>query len=209
MNDSLQKKQHQRRSRNSLSKTEIMEASLKIVTERGIEALSMREIAKELNCSVASPYAYFESRDEIIKELISNGEKILTTDLNLAVSKNPDIFSQLKAIAYTYWNFAVANRELHKLMFDTLGSKGGYRKIFTYLPTSYRVFLSTLRSGVKNGSIRFSRKGYHAIARTIWAWMYGLLVLEMTGMLRKRSQANHPIEEGILFFHHILREGEF
>jgi AcrR family transcriptional regulator len=192
-----------RRSRNSLNATKIIDASLKIVNERGIESLSMREIAKELSCSVASPYAYFSSREDIIKELIRRGEKILTHTLIAAKKKHTDVLLQLREIAYTYWNFAIANRELHKLMFDTLSTKG-YRKVFTYIPSSYRVFLETLRSGVESQAIQLPKKRYHAIAMTMWAWMYGLLVLEMTGLLKNRNKKTHPIEEGIVFFQDIL-----
>ncbi|MCB1160817.1 MAG: TetR/AcrR family transcriptional regulator, partial [Leptospiraceae bacterium] len=85
-------KPKKRRSRNSLSRAEILQAALSIIQESGIESLSMRTIARKLNCSVASPYAYFQNRDDIIKELISNGEEILKKNIKKAQKSSQDVF---------------------------------------------------------------------------------------------------------------------
>jgi len=195
-----------RRGRNSLSRSEILDASLTILKAGGIDALSMRGIATKLGCSVASPYAYFQNREEIFRELIALGERQLTADLKSAQAISEDVFDQLAAIAHTYWNFATENRELHKLMFNMDIGKM-YRKVFMHLPTSYRVFLETIRGGIRSGAIRGSKR-YPGLARTMWAWMYGLIVLEMGNMIRARSAEQDPVQEGIEIFTNVLRGSE-
>ena len=103
-------------------------------------------IAKHLNCSVASPYAHFKNQEEIIQALLYQGEQKLTTDLNLAKDSSEDPFEQITAIAHTYWQFSVENKGLHKLMFSSGG--GLHKKLFA-APSSYRVFLKTIRDGLK------------------------------------------------------------
>ena len=206
-NTTTEKLPVKRRSRNSLSTDEILEASLAIIKNEGIENLSMRRIASELNCSVASPYSHFKNQQEIIAELIAIGEKRLTEDLRMARTRHIQPIDQLTAIAHTYWDFATANRELHKLMFNALGSNE-QRKIFTYTPTSYRVFLDTLRRGVKTGEIAYSKQKYHAIARTMWAWIYGVIVLELTDTFKLKNAGYDPINEGIYFFRKLLQQDE-
>lgn len=195
-----------RRVRGSLSRQEILEAALGILTEEHVESLSMRRIADRLQCSVASPYAHFASREAIIRELIVSGERRLTAALRQASDSSDDVYEQLGAIAHAYWDFAAENRELHKLMFNSGGGRL-YRQALPALPTSYRVFLETIRRGIASGAIRFSRRSYPAIARTMWSWMYGLIVLEMGDILRRR-QSQDPVEEGIQLFRHLLRTGE-
>jgi len=195
-----------RRSRNSLSPAEILEAALIVLKSEGIENLSMRRIASQLNCSVASPYAHFKNQQEIIQQLISIGERKLTEDLRSAKSRHTDVFNQLSAIAHTYWDFATANRELHKLMFNQLKNKNS--KLFTYTPASYRVFLDTLRRGFKSGQIPFSKRKYHAIARTMWAWIYGLIVLDLTDAFSFHDIDSDPVEDGIIFFQEFLKKGD-
>jgi AcrR family transcriptional regulator len=194
-----------RRIRGSLTRQEILNVSIEILQEEGVEHLSMRRIAKKLGCSVASPYTHFQSQEEIIRHLILEGEKKLTSDLRKAQDKSQDVYCQLDAIARAYWNFSEENKELHKLMFNAVGGRL-YRNAFPSLPTSYRVFLETIRSGIASNEIRFSRQEYPAIARTMWSWMYGLIVLEMNEILRKRKDSD-PIQEGIHLFTLLLKRG--
>jgi AcrR family transcriptional regulator len=192
-----------RRARGSLSREEIVQAALEIIRLDGVEGLSMRRIAERLGCSVASPYAHFENQEEILRLLITDGEKILTADLKAAQGSSDDVYEQLSAIAHAYWNFARANRQLHRLMFSAAGGKL-YRKSFPTLPTSYRVFLETIRHGITSGTIPHPRKSYPAIARTMWAWMYGLIVLDLNEMIRHARGAD-PVAEGIDYFTRMLK----
>lgn len=194
-----------RRTRGSLTKQEILSVSMDILLEEGVEALSMRRIAHRLGCSVASPYTHFENQEEIIRYLILEGEKKLTTDLRSAEKKSDNVYEKLNAIAHAYWDFAIENKELHKLMFNAEGGKL-YRKTFPSLPTSYRVFLETIRRGISSGEIPHKRQDYPSIARTMWSWMYGLIVLEMNDILRRKKDSD-PIKDGIQLFTILLKRG--
>jgi AcrR family transcriptional regulator len=201
------KLKHSRRERGSLTKREILSVSLEILQEEGVGSLSMRHIAKKLKCSVASPYKHFESQEDIIRHLILEGERRLTADLKNAQDLSQDVYGQLASIAQAYWNFSNQNKELHRLMFNAVSGKL-YRKTFPSLPTSYRVFLETIREGIVSGEIKFSRKDYPAIARTMWSWMYGLIVLEMNEVLRKKRKETDPIQEGIDLFTILMKQGK-
>lgn len=196
----------QRRARGSLSREEIVRAAHTILNTEGLEALSMRRVAEKLGCSVASPYAHFENQEEILRILVVEGERKLTSDLRAAQASSDDIYLQLDAIAHGYWHFATENRELHRLMFSASGGKL-YRRSFPTLPTSYRVFLETIRHGISSGGIPHPRKSYPGIARTMWAWMYGLIVLDLNGMVRHARGAD-PVEEGIVMFVKMLKSGD-
>lgn len=186
-----------------MTRDEILNASMTIVIEEGLELLTMRHIAKKLKCSVASPYAHFKNREEIASELVRRGERKLTDDLRQACSQTGDSFEQLSLLAHAYWDFSTRNRELHKLMMNMGGNF--YRRTFSTQPTSYRLFLNTISRGMKNGSIKYPREEYSSIARTMWAWLYGLIVLEMGGMLTLKQDRDF-IDEGVGFFTIILKQ---
>lgn len=192
-----------RRTRNSLSKEEILEAALALLTEEGIDRLSMRRIADRLHCSVASPYAYFKSQEEIVKSLIELGEQSLTAELKSVESRHLKTVEKLEAIARTYWDFARENKELHKIMFNMYHGQL-HRKALPILPTSYRVYLEAIREGFRTGEFAHKREEYPAIARTMWAWIYGLIMLDLTGMLKKRRGGKDPFDEGIRYFRDLL-----
>lgn len=195
-------KKKPRRVRNSLNRAEILTTALNIIQTSGVESLSMRMIAKQLNCSVASPYAHFKNQEEIIQALLYRGEQKLTADLNIARDSSQNPFEQITAIAHTYWQFSVENQGLHKLMFSSGG--GLHKKLFA-APSSYRVFLKTIRDGLKKESSEMPRPRYNSIARTMWAWMYGLLVLQMTDILNREKLKIDPVEEGLLLFKTLFR----
>lgn len=205
MNSSQSKKQ--RRNRNSLSKEEILDAAEYILNTEGIKNLSMRKIAKKLSCSVASPYAYFESIEDIAKGLVQRGEDTLKKMISNYRERVPeDSFSQLEAVARAYWEFARSHRELHKIMFQ-IGEGIIHRKVIPVLPYSYRTFLSIIKKGIEQGDFKFTRKDYPALARTMWAWMYGLIMLDLTQILHFSEEKNDPLEEGIIFFSELLKQG--
>ncbi|MCB1143057.1 MAG: TetR/AcrR family transcriptional regulator [Leptospiraceae bacterium] len=196
-------KKKPRRSRNSLSQEEILDAAEDIVRTQGIAKLSMRNIAQKLSCSVASPYAHFDSLEEIAKGLIIRGEIILTGMLRKALRENDDTYDQLAGIARAYWQFSIENRELHKLMFH-VGNELIHRKVLNVMPISYRIFLQTIKRGFQKGDFHVNRQFYPAVARTMWAWIYGLIVLELAGLLSERRD---PLEEGIAIFNELLKTG--
>jgi len=175
-----------------------------IIEKEGSEELSMRNIAAHLDCSVAGPYFYFQIQEEIVKALVSAGEERLAARLRAARALKTDVFEQITVLVRTYRNFAKKNQELHKLMF----AMGGQRKVFTLVSPSYRVYFETLRDGVRSGAIKYSRSGYHSIARAMWSWGYGLVVLELTGATDQTRSRTDPIDEGMRLFERLLRDGE-
>jgi AcrR family transcriptional regulator len=58
-----------RRARGSLSETEILDAALALVTEAGLDGLSMPALARRLESGVTSIYWYFRSKDELLVAL--------------------------------------------------------------------------------------------------------------------------------------------
>ena len=53
--------------RAALSRAEIVRTALKIADEEGLEAVSIRRIARELRSGAMSLYHYFDSRDELLE----------------------------------------------------------------------------------------------------------------------------------------------
>jgi AcrR family transcriptional regulator len=191
-----------RRKRNTISKEEILLTALKLINSHGVEKLNMRSIAKELKASVGSIYNYFENQEKIIQELLYRGEKKLYKDILNAKSETKSPKEELIKIAYAYWNFATENIELHKLMFSLGG--GQHKKIFTK-PNSYKEFLKSIYSFLKkNKNSKIPSEKYNSFARTVWSWMYGILVLNMAGVLEKGSASYKPIEDGMEFFMKVI-----
>lgn len=185
----------QRRTRNSLSREEILQAALDIIMHKGVEAMSISSISKKMKCSIASPYVYFKNRDEILNVLLHREEENLVRNMKKAKKSSEDIFVQLEAVAQSFWKFTIRNKSLHLILFQV--NNGLHRKHF-FAPRSYRIFLGTVKKLSRQHGI--AKNEYHALVRTMWAWMYGVLVLQTTGLLEKTESGFDHIQEGIEIF---------
>jgi AcrR family transcriptional regulator len=47
-----------------------VQAAREVIAERGVENLSMRDVARKLSVSHQAPYRHFESRDHLLAEIM-------------------------------------------------------------------------------------------------------------------------------------------
>jgi AcrR family transcriptional regulator len=69
-----------RRARGSLSRQRVVEAALRLADEHGVEALSMPQLARRLDCGVMTIYSYVADKDELLDAIGERG----MADLRLA-----------------------------------------------------------------------------------------------------------------------------
>ena len=99
------------------TRTNILEAALRIVKEEGWPALSMRKIADAIEYTAPIIYEYFSNKDAILMELTRGGFLILARDMKAAKEKHRLPEKQLEAMWLAYWNFAFGEKELYQVMF--------------------------------------------------------------------------------------------
>ena len=61
-------------------RTEIADAALRIIGERGITALTMASLAEELGVSPGAPFRHFSSRNEILEEVAHRVVELMRKD---------------------------------------------------------------------------------------------------------------------------------
>lgn len=96
----------------------IVAESLKIVEKRGVEALSMREVARRLGVSHQAPYKHFESRDHILAEMISRAYDSFAAHLELK-SRAPGVDDEMREMGLAYFEYAAKHPLQYRLMFST------------------------------------------------------------------------------------------
>lgn len=77
-------------------KEEILNASLRLFANFGVESITMDEIAKEVGCSHGLIYHYFDSKEEIAKELSFKSRKLFNYEFLKISQKETDIISKFK-----------------------------------------------------------------------------------------------------------------
>lgn len=92
--------------------------ALILIEAQGIEALSLREVARRLGVSHQAPYKHFPSRDHLLLEVVRRCFTSLTAALR-ARDAHPDPGEDLRALGRAYLGFAAAHPLEYRLMFST------------------------------------------------------------------------------------------
>lgn len=94
----------------------ILDASVGLISEKGIAGLSMREVARRLNVTHQAPYHHFKDRSEILAAVAERGFDQLAATMRRAVEAEKDPVAKFEACGEAYVEFAVASPALFRVM---------------------------------------------------------------------------------------------
>jgi AcrR family transcriptional regulator len=148
-------KEHVRKSQQE-RREEIIDATLRLLSEHGIEGTTVARIAEAVGLSPGALYRHFESRGALIYE----ANKV-ASDLALAwveSSSEPDILLRMEqlASAQAAWarqNFSTVVRPLFQELASYLKAEPGLRLTYTDFK-SYNTLVELAEEGKRQGSIR-------------------------------------------------------
>lgn len=158
---------------------DILHAARQIIAEEGAGALSIRGIARRIGYSAPALYEYFAGKEAIAQALFVAGFRQLAAMMTEV--REPDPFPRLRALGIAYRRFAMAHPQEYSLMFS--------RPIPEYRPsrddldvaaTAFAPLQHTYAAGVAAGVFR--PMDARAGATAAWAFMHGLVSLELAGM---------------------------
>jgi len=157
-------------------RSSILATAWQVVKDEGWQCLSIRKIADAIEYSVPVIYDHFENKEAIMLEFAREGFRLLSKRIQKATEKSNDPAEQLKAIADTYWNFALKNKEHYQLMYG-MGMQGcEIEKCFPERGSFRSAVLepiTTLISKSKNPDINPCLKYF-----TFWSILHGLISIK-------------------------------
>jgi AcrR family transcriptional regulator len=95
----------------------LLEASLALIDEAGIGALSLREVARKAGVSHNAPYHHFKDRSSLLAALAEDGFAALAGEMAEARAAAPNARARLEACGLAYIRFALKSPTRFKLMF--------------------------------------------------------------------------------------------
>ena len=96
-----------------------LDEAYRIIEERGIDNLSMRDVARRLGVSHQAPYKHFASREHILAEVISRIFDEFATHLDKSTPNTAHPFEDLHAMGIAYLRYADRNPLKYRLMFNS------------------------------------------------------------------------------------------
>jgi AcrR family transcriptional regulator len=105
-----------RHARHQDTKREILDAAWKMVRDDGVNALSLRALARRVDMEPQSLYTYFDSKHSVYDHLFADGNRQLLARFDrLEVSDEPR--RALRAIAQLFVTFAAEDQARYELLF--------------------------------------------------------------------------------------------
>jgi AcrR family transcriptional regulator len=167
----------------------LLEASLALVAEKGVEAFSLREAAREVGVSPAAAYRHFADRSALLAELARLGSERLGQAMERAIARvggkagsAEHAAAAFAAVGLAYVEFAVANPAHFRVMF-------GPWCTHLYPPPGpgeprdpYSILVDCLDALVAAGVVGAQARAGAEIAA--WAYVHGLASLIVDGALR-------------------------
>ncbi|MBV8441549.1 MAG: TetR/AcrR family transcriptional regulator [Hyphomicrobiales bacterium] len=96
----------------------LIQAAVRVIGKRGIEALNLRELAARVGVTPGAPYHHFPNRSELLRAIAEEGfEKFGALLIAERDAAPADAAARLEALGGAYVSFAVAHPGYFRVMF--------------------------------------------------------------------------------------------
>ncbi|GAC1367924.1 MAG: TetR/AcrR family transcriptional regulator [Ktedonobacteraceae bacterium] len=154
---------------------------MQIVTQNGVEALSIREIAGRIDYSPSGLYEYFASKEEIIEALVNEGFARLTARMAHSIHGETAL-ARLQEAGKVYMHFALQEPQLYMMMFNHR-PLSPFPLTIVEQNTAYAQLAQILQDGLLSGEFHSaSGASGQELAYVSWSLMHGLSMLRLTLM---------------------------
>jgi AcrR family transcriptional regulator len=164
------------------TRTAILDAARELFVELGVEAVTMREIAKKIGYSATAIYLHFKDKEALIRELCDTDFLTLAQELQ-AIGQIADPIERLRLLGLGYVQFAVTHPNHYRLMFMTphISFDPDNSSIEAGNPEqdAYARLRSMVSEAHAAGRFRAGLNHPDLIAQTLWAGLHGVCSLEI------------------------------
>ena len=99
-------------------KRQIIAATLEVISEEGMQGLTMKKIAGKVGVTDAALYRHFESKHALMEAVIQTIGHKLIANINMAVMDIKDPMEKLKQILRLHLTYLESNRGIPRLLFS-------------------------------------------------------------------------------------------
>jgi len=177
----------------------LRQAARELLEEDGLEALSLRSVARRAGVSHAAPYRHFPSREALLADIAREGFRQLRADIAQAAQAPGQEDDRIAHIGGAYMRFAARQGALLRLMF---GRELPNRSDFSDLEQEADAIGAEIGTAL----------GDPALGLAVWAAVHGLAMLVLENIIdlgqRQAGMAVLPTRAEILLRSLFSRESD-
>ena len=164
-------------------KNALIQAGIAVLARDGVNALSLREVARQAGVSHAAPYAHFTDKQALIAAIITEGYKLLSAKLEKEIAAwQEDVHRQLVEVAWAYMQFAIQESDIFKIMFSgALEHEKDYPEFVTHSQYTFQLVVKVVANCQRAGILRDQPPELMAV--TVWGQVHGVISLIMMGQI--------------------------
>lgn len=162
------------------ARTQILDAARELFVAKGVEAVTMREIAKKIGYSATTIYLHFKDKEALIHALCLTDFRTLGVEL-VVILQNPNSVARLIDLGSAYARFALAYPNHYRMMFMTEKPPNALNED-EIDPSwdAYKLLNDVVNDVFQAGNFLPEHDNPELIAQTVWAAIHGVCSLEIT-----------------------------
>lgn len=166
----------------------IISAAREIIRSEGVDALSMRTLAKKVDYSPSALYKYFNNKEEIIEALRQEGWSQMESLFRHRVNPNHSATDTLVEASLSYLELGERYSELYQLMFNsTVNAPSDLKQVES--DPKFIVLMDMIRKSVDSGDFNLPAEmtllEYRYLA---WFVLHGICMLKLSMFRNCREQ---------------------
>jgi AcrR family transcriptional regulator len=170
----------------------LLKAALRLISEVGPTAFTLREVARRAGVSHNAPYRHFRDREELMAAVSTEGYGELTRTMQEAGEHESNSLARLKQAGLAYVKFALRRPEHFTVMFDAPASKPSEKLCFgpkqmknkypqaaDAAERSFRTLMNFVAACQQEGTLPVGDT--KELALLAWSMVHGIAKLAITG----------------------------
>lgn len=162
----------------------LLDAALRIVQTEGMEALTLRAVARLAGVSQAAPYRHFANKEAILAGVAEEGFRSLMAAMRQSVQASGDIpLARLRAVGIGYVTFATSHPSHFRVMFGRdMADRSAFPTLRQVASDTLDMVVDAIADCQRAGLVR-SEEAAADLALTAWSSVHGLSALLVDGVL--------------------------
>lgn len=147
----------------------------------GVDALSLRELARAVGVSHAAPRRHFDDKADLLKALVAKGFQQLGQSLAEAARPDGDFTDRLRRVAVSYVEFATVNPALVDLMSSSAYLSDAPDDLVAARESSFVPVVELIADGQSAGAVVCG--DVRQISAMLLATLHGVATMANNGMM--------------------------
>ncbi len=163
---------------------QLIETALDIISEHGLEKVSMRGLGQRIGVSRTAPYRHFKDKSALLCVIAEEGYRKLTRELNNTnTCLSDDSVTRLMNVGIAYVEFAVSNPVHYQMMFgNEIREDNRTPELVKAGEKAFNELLSAVK--VCQDERRIKQLNPFIIANTLWSMVHGISSLLIDGQVQ-------------------------